>query len=93
MRFEKKIRIMERMDALIRRSATGSPKNLASRLNISERSLYELINVMKSMDAPIYFCSSKNSYRYSYEVVLSIGFVAKTKNILNVKGGISSPYI
>ncbi len=87
MRFIDKIKILERVDALIKRGATGNPKELAFRLNISERAVYDLINIMKNMDAPIYYCSSKNSYLYEYEVELSMGFIKKTKNILKVQGG------
>jgi len=69
-----KIRLIERVHGLITREGTGSPAMLANRLNISERNIYNLINVMKEMGAPIYFCKSRNSYCYEEEVRFSFGF-------------------
>lgn len=87
MTFLEKIQVIERVDCLIRRSATGAPKELAVRLSVSERTVYDLINIMKKMDAPIYFCASKNSYRYQYDVELAVGFMAKSQNIIKTRGG------
>jgi len=83
-----KIRIIERTDALIRRKGTGTPKELARRLNISERYVYQLINLMKEMGAPIYYNNDRRSYCYEYEVEFSIGFTQKQQELNKIKGGI-----
>ncbi len=72
-----KLEVIIRLDDLIKRKATSSPKNLASRLGLSERTVYNLINEMKRLGGPIYFCHSNNSYCYSEEVVLSIGYLSR----------------
>lgn len=64
----------ERMDALIRRKSTGTPKEIAAKLNLSERSLFELINQMKELGAPIVYCKSRQSYIYKEEVRFVYGF-------------------
>jgi len=84
MTFIEKIQQMDRVDALIRRKATGSPKELAKRLETSERFVYKLIKLMKDLGAPIYFDIDSNSYCYDEEIVFSIGFQLKKKQI---KGG------
>jgi len=47
-----------RMDHLILYKSTGRPADLASKLDISERSVYEYIRFMKGLGAPI--CFSRN---------------------------------
>ncbi len=83
MRFIEKIEVIQRMDGLIRRRATGSARDLASRLNICKSTVYEIIEVMKMMGAEIDYCPKQKSYFYTQEKVLSIGFVDQNK----VKGG------
>ncbi len=86
----KRINQIERVDALIRRKATGCPKSLASRLEISERALYRLINLMKELGAPIYFCKSRRSFCYSSEVIWSAKFVLANGSSRNISGGNSN---
>lgn len=79
-----KIRLIERVDALIRRKGTGNPKNLSKKLNISERSTYNLINLMKEMGAPIKYDKSTQTFYYEYKVSFSLGFIS---SISNIQGG------
>lgn len=53
-----------RMDRLIRLQATGNPQEFASKLEISERTLYRYINDFKNIGCPIGFCHQKQSYLY-----------------------------
>jgi predicted DNA-binding transcriptional regulator YafY len=43
-------------------SNTGTPKELAKRLNVSERTLYRLIENLKSQDVSIVFCRKSKTY-------------------------------
>lgn len=62
------IRIIIRIDALISKEMTGSPKKLASKLAISERSVYNYVSFMKKeLNAPIIYDYSKQTYIYSQE--------------------------
>jgi len=85
------IQLIERVDQLIRLRATGSPRNLARRLAISEASLYRLIETLREMGAPIEFSVCYQSYVYSSEVKFICGFFLKelsNKEIQIINGGV-----
>ena len=82
-----KLQQIERVDVLIRKKATGSPATLATRLDTSERCVYDLIKLMKQMGAPVYFCQESGSYRYQEDVVFSIGFIPKKAAKQKIIGG------
>ena len=66
---------MDRLDHLIRLQATGTPKDLAFRLRISERNLYEVIAFMRNyMQAPIRYSRYLPSYVYDYPPRFYLGF-------------------
>lgn len=71
-----KLKLIERVDQLVRLSATGSPKDFARRLKLSESGLYRLIDLMKQLGAPIYYSNYKASYCYEFNVDFAIGFTA-----------------
>ena len=81
MNFLAKLELIMRVDALVRRKGTGSPNSLSTRLGISKRNVFNLINTMKDMGAPIYFCKSRNSYCYEEEVSFSFGFMPNKNNV------------
>ncbi|WEK35471.1 MAG: HTH domain-containing protein [Candidatus Pseudobacter hemicellulosilyticus] len=66
---------LERIDQLIRIKATGTPTELADKLGISERSVYEYLNLMKEFGAPIKFNSYRQSYYYDEEGCFQISFL------------------
>ena len=74
MKLIEKLECIERVDGLIRRKSTGRPRELANRLSISESGLYELLNTMKSMGAPIYYCTRRGSYCYQNRTYFTYGF-------------------
>lgn len=55
---------IDRINYLIRIKATGTPLHLSKKLGISERTLYNYINFMKSKGAPICYCKTRRSYYY-----------------------------
>jgi hypothetical protein len=60
------IRIIQYLHDKIAQNKTGSPKELAEQLRLSERSIYNYILFMKNeMGAPIQFDRQKNSYVYT----------------------------
>ena len=60
------IRIIIRLNELIMNEQTGRPRELASKLGITERSVYKYIAFMKSeMKAPILYNSQRLSYIYN----------------------------
>lgn len=69
------IRRIERLDRLIRTKASGTPRDLAKKLKISERSLYYHLKLIKEMGAPVKYSKSRNCYYYEYEGKLILGFM------------------
>ena len=71
----KELFLIERLDQLIRLKATGSPTDLAAKLNISERHVYNIINKIKEVyRAPLEFDKNINSYTYTEKGKILIGF-------------------
>lgn len=56
---------LERIDRLIRIKGTGSPAELAARLKMSERNIYQYLNLMRDLGAPIKFDPYRETYYYS----------------------------
>ena len=76
MTFLEKIELLERLDGLIKRKATGTPTQLAKRVNLSKRTLHDVLGVMESMGAPIQYDLSRRTYFYKYNVNFTIGFIS-----------------
>jgi transcriptional antiterminator len=58
---------------LIQGGRSGTPKQMAEKVGISERMLYYIINFMKDeLEAPIKYCRSKQRYFYEEEGRLNI---------------------
>lgn len=53
---------LERIQELAKQNATGSPKVLANRINVSERTLYRLVQNIKEQGIAIEYCRKTNSY-------------------------------
>jgi transcriptional antiterminator len=72
------IRIIIRLNELIAAEQTGSPKELASKLDISIRSVYNYIAFMKKeMKAPISYDFQRLSYVYEEECEFNFNAVEK----------------
>ena len=88
MTFLEKIELIRRVDALIRRKGTGTAEELAERLGISRRCVFDIINMMKGMGGPIVYNQERKTYEYEYECKLFLKYVdpdkiigGKSKNI------------
>ena len=87
MKFEDTIRQIERVDQLIRLKATGTPKELAARLELSESACYELLNLMKRLGAPVMYCRSRKCYYYEENVQFNFGFILSDEQNRQIEGG------
>lgn len=73
---------------MIRRKSTGSPKELAGKLGISERWLYNLLRELKEeLGCPIVYDHIRRSYIYEKEGKIVIGFREKGKGTREINGG------
>ena len=70
------IRVFIRLHELISTKQTGAPKQLAQKLEISERSAHYYIAFMKNeLCAPITY--NKNNQSYVYDIECDLCFVSK----------------
>lgn len=78
---------LSRLDALIRRKATGRPKQLAEKFSVSERTIYNLLEMLKCLGAEIDYCRSRESYYYKNEIKFRFELVVRPSQEEKVKGG------
>ncbi|WP_363322556.1 HTH domain-containing protein [uncultured Tenacibaculum sp.] len=75
MEFLQKIQVIERVDRLIQLKSTGTADDLSRRLSVSRRSVYNILELMRNMGAPIEYCQITRTYYYSYKCDFVLGFV------------------
>ena len=66
---------LEYLDYLIRTKATGSPRVLAQKLNISRRTVFEYIEILKSLEAPIVYDRHNETYYYAERGSFNFKFI------------------
>lgn len=69
MQFEKYVNRLSYVETLIEKQGTGTPKELAGRLGISERMVYHYIDLIKNTK-PIKFCRKRKSYVFVTAIIL-----------------------
>ncbi len=84
-KLEEQINLIEQLDQLIRLKATGSPEQLANRLNISRAGLFRLMDIMKHLNAPIKFDIYLQSYVYEKNVCFKFGFYTTELDTVKAK--------
>ena len=88
MTFLEKLKVIQRLDGLIRRKATGNANELADKLGISRSTVFALLECMKCMGAEIAFSDIRRTYYYTEDKELAIGFVS----VNELKGGKNKDY-
>jgi len=78
---------IQNIDYLIRKKATGSPRQFARKLSISQSTLFKYLGDMKNLGAPIIFCYDRSTYLYEREGFFDFKF---QENSLEVKTPIRS---
>lgn len=69
---------IKKMHLLILNEKTGNPDDFAKTLHLSRRQLYNELEVIKNLDAPIKYCKKKESYYYSEPFDLELKYSLKT---------------
>jgi predicted DNA-binding transcriptional regulator YafY len=85
MSFLNQLERLKRIEKLIQLQATGSPKQFARKLGISESTLYEDLNILKEMGGDIAYSRSLLSYCFKTKAKLQIGF--SHSELLQINGG------
>ncbi|NLR92887.1 MULTISPECIES: HTH domain-containing protein [Flammeovirga] len=75
MLLQKQLLRIERIDHLIRKRGTGTPKELAHKLEITDRTLRSLLAQMRELGAEIYYDSHRMSYVYSKPHRFFFGYI------------------
>ncbi|MDG1572978.1 DNA-binding protein [Robiginitalea sp. M366] len=74
MRNIKHIERLQRLHHLIRMECSGGPSDIARRLEISERTVYYLLDQLRDYDARIEYDRGRKTYYYEEEFVLEVNF-------------------
>ena len=79
------------LNLLIKNGKTGTPANLAKSLGISRSTLYKMIEELKSLDAPIRYSRTKETFYYTKEFDLklsySLHFIEDDIELIKITGG------
>ncbi|AQG78102.1 hypothetical protein [Spirosoma montaniterrae] len=78
------------LDSLIRKRATGTPRELAQKLGLSERTWYKLRDeLINDIGVPLAYCSVRKTYYYEQEGELIFQFRRRldTDSMENLEGG------
>lgn len=79
--------LLQRIDHLIRTRATGTPKKLGNLLNISECSVYRMIERLRDMGLPIAYDKKFHTYYYKEPVKWNVEFVVGNEKLIQIHGG------
>ena len=86
----KQLERIKKIHRLIELQNTGRPKELAKKLNISERQVYVILEQLKEMDAPIRFNRRTNTYYYmrQFDIKINVSIqVISEENLMNIYAG------
>ncbi|MBX2929126.1 MAG: hypothetical protein KF852_14915 [Saprospiraceae bacterium] len=80
----------ERIDALIRRGATGTPEALALRIGLSRRHLLRLIGALREQGFPIAFDKCRSTYYYTEPVKIRFEVIVGDDELFRIQGGMDN---
>lgn len=84
--------LLDRLDSLIHRKATGTRAALARKLELTPRSVTNYINHLRNLGAEIEMCAERQSYIYLNEFRFQLTSVCSFSQTENVKGGGFLPF-
>ncbi|MFZ2906536.1 MAG: HTH domain-containing protein [Cyclobacteriaceae bacterium] len=65
MQFDKYTQRMRYLQELIEKQKTGTPEELAKKLGISRRMLFEYLTAIKENGMPVQYCRTRKRYYYA----------------------------
>ena len=79
---------VQQLHTLLKSKATGTPRELAKKLKLSERQTLQYVRELKDSGIPIAFCKHKKSYYYEKEVIFKFEFrILSPDELQNREGG------
>ena len=91
----KQLERLKKMHHLIQAGNTGTPKEFASKLNICESQLYNILDDLKDKGFPIQYNKRIKSYEYTEFCQLEVQFSVKLLtqfDKINIAGGLLPNY-
>ena len=77
-----------RLHHLIKTKSTGTPQQLAEKLNCSEASVYRRLKVLKEDHGlPIEFCADRGCYYYDGDVSINFALIINGEEKAKIMGG------
>lgn len=93
MNFIQNIYLFQRIDKLLRLKATGTPKQLAGKLDLCERQVKNIIHELREEGLPIVYDKCKKTYHYAGEVITKFEvLVIDDTGKKNILGGIQNNF-
>lgn len=86
----KELERLQQLHTLVKNECTGTPMQIAKRMQTSERSIYRLIEKLKDLDAAICFDRKHNTYYYREDFDLEVSITVKAiskNNTVKLYGG------
>lgn len=83
---------LRRVHQFILHAKTGTPKEFAKKMNVSERTLFRLLDYLKEIEAPICYDKKVCTYYYDSPFELRVQYcveVLKDNELIKIQGGIS----
>ncbi|MEL7119784.1 MAG: HTH domain-containing protein [Bacteroidota bacterium] len=78
------LKMLDRIDGLIRRKATGRAIELSDRLKVSERTVYNLLNTLRNLGAEIEYDKKVVSYVYTNNITFDFNISKLNKKIKEI---------
>jgi Mn-dependent DtxR family transcriptional regulator len=79
MTFMEQLEALERLHLLIQRKATGTPGQLAERLNVCPRTIRNLIQILKHKDLSVHYSRDLQTYYYESDVEVLFFYIKRVK--------------
>lgn len=73
----KNLEQLQQLHELIVKQATGSPSRLARFMQVSERKIYQFVEYLKDLDAPVSYSKRHKTYYYTGDFKLEISLSVK----------------
>jgi predicted DNA-binding transcriptional regulator YafY len=89
---KKFIEAVKKLDHLIHMQRTGSAQDLARKMRVSTRCIYNYIGIMRNTGAPIVYNRKKKTFVYLQDGAFHFGFVKVTETELEENKSPSPPY-
>ena len=90
MSFTKQLTRLQHLDRLIRMRCTGNAAELAAKLQVSQSSLFLLLQTAKELGAEIHFNHYRCTYEYEKPMQFVCGFeMVDRKKLHQTRGGMS----